>query len=172
LHSAFRGDGNNDRRYVCTPAAHRVGCGLAVSATAIEEFLRDAVAEVVSSPTVRAAMRPAKPGKPVVDVHALEQQLVQLGLDHDAGLISRSEWLARRGPLSERLDAAHAERAADEPDLSDLADAPDPAERFRGFSIDRQRAVLDRLIGTITVKPATRRGRGFDENRVRPVWKV
>jgi site-specific DNA recombinase len=180
MHSAFRndrGDGN-DRRYLCHTAPGREACGqMSIAANSVERTISDAVLYLLSSSAaIKRALRPLKKGahrSPLADVQALEQRVVQLGLDHDEGLISRAEWLERRTPLVERIDAAHREAAAaaDAAPLTQFAGA-DPANLWVNLDLDQQRAVIAALINKISIAPAKTRGRGFDPNRVQVSWRA
>jgi site-specific DNA recombinase len=175
LHSAFRSDGTGDRRYMCHKAPGRDACGsMSVAANSVEKLIGDAIMYRLKSPIVARALR-AKPGKrsPLSSVHKLEGQVVQLGLDHDAGLISRAEWLARRGPLVEKITTAYREAEVDT--------EAGPLARFRGanvrdlwaaLDVDQQRAVVSALVEKITVQPATKRGRVFDTDRIDIAWRA
>jgi DNA invertase Pin-like site-specific DNA recombinase len=175
LHSAFRSDGNGDRRYMCHNAPGCVGCGaLTVAADAAERFVEEALLYTLESPAVERALRkPKRKAAPLASVHALEGQVVQLGLDHDAGVISRAEWLARRGPLVEKITAAY-QAATAGADTSPIAQfrGTNVRELWDSLDVDRRRAVLSALVEQVTVRPATTRGRGFDTARIGITWNV
>jgi DNA invertase Pin-like site-specific DNA recombinase len=176
LHSAYRSDGSGDRRYMCHKAPGREACGgLTIAAQAVDDLMEKAVLHRLASPAVARALRakPKRGGPSTKTLHALEAQLVQLGLDHDAGIITRAEWLARRGPIAERIEAARAEL------VSDVGTGPlvqfvgaDVPERWGHLSIDERRGIVAALVESIAVAPATRRGPGLDPKRVDPKWIV
>jgi hypothetical protein len=54
--------------------------------------------------------------------------------------------------------------------LAGLAGREDVAETWAGLDLGRKRAVIDCLM-TVVVKPAVKRGKGFDPERVGIEWK-
>jgi hypothetical protein len=99
--------------------------------------------------------------------------VTQLGLDQDAGIISRKEWLERRGPLVERLDAARANLSRE--------NGTGPLQAFQGvnvvkrwaaISLDERRKVAALLIESVKIAEPAHRGNTFDPDRVDIRWKL
>jgi site-specific DNA recombinase len=90
------------------------------------------------------------------DPAALEAELRDMAADHGAGRITRAEWLAARGPLADRLAAAHAASVAD-PVVLVLDDGAldDLRARWPDLSVDRQRAILAAAYDRVLIHPAT-----------------
>ena len=153
-------------------------CGrLDVTAARVDELVEEALLAVLDSPKLgRALRRGAKRGKAKTDTRTvtdLEERLTQLGLDHDAGLISRKEMLTRREPLQERLDAAHAE-VVRENDAQPLVafEGVDVRRRWKAIDLEEKRRVLAVWIDHVTIRPPARRGNTFDPDRVDITWRV
>jgi hypothetical protein len=172
------------RTWVCkrTPG-DRAHCGrCSINAEKVDELIEAAVIDVLDSAKFRRmrtraqkahAKRSTKTSG--ASIAELEARLVQLGADYDEGLISRGEWLARRGPLQARLDVARDE----------LAETPDPLARFdeiadvrrvwKRLTLDVKRAVLRALLDPdegVTIHPPERPRNTFDPERVDPHWIV
>jgi hypothetical protein len=153
-------------------------CGrLVVIADPVDELVEADIVKRLDSPAVaRALKQPAKTKQhaTVAQVNSLEQQLVQVGLDHDDGLIGRREWLARRGRLEERLEAARGELARENGShaLAPFAGKVDVARRWKGLDLEGKRRVAAALIDRVVILPPTSRTPVFDPDRVDVVWKV
>jgi len=107
-------------------------------------------------------------------LEALEDDLAALAESHGAGDITRAEWYAARKPLVQRIDRARADVAtrAGTSAVGDLL-APGAARAaWDSLPLDRQQALLDVFVKTVTVAPATKRGRGFDVGRVAVDWRA
>jgi site-specific DNA recombinase len=163
------------RRYTCHPAPGRAACGgLTISAEPLEAFVEAAVVHALSGPALRRALKRRSSSRTTAKmVRDLETKVVQLGADHDAGLISRKEWLARRVPLVERLEGAR-EDIAPVPSAAPLEAFvdTDAATVWAELELADKRRVLGLLVESITVGPATKRGPGFDPDRVTITWKA
>jgi len=112
----------------------------------------------------------------VASVGALEDRLVQLGKDHDAGLISRREWLERRAPMQERIEVARKELDTEQGDgaLEQFAGDRSVRTRWAKLTIDQQRAVVRALIEQVTIAPPVEGGprNVFDPDRVEVEWRI
>lgn len=115
------------------------------------------------------------------DTETIEEDLRALAEDLGEGRISRAEWLAARGPLEARLQAAQAQVEArrDAEVSSELS--LDLRSRWESLDVDRQRAILGLVFERIVVQPARQRGGPqpmvegigrIDVRRVEPVWRV
>jgi site-specific DNA recombinase len=149
-------------------------CGtISITAAPVEDLVTDLVLRRLESKSVVKAMtRPRARGTSHKERDDLERRLVQLGRDQDAGLISRAEWLARRGPLQERLDAAQAivDRDAGTTALARFA-GRDPRKLWGTLTLDEKRAILRVLIERVDVAPGVRGVRAVDPGRLHVQWK-
>jgi DNA invertase Pin-like site-specific DNA recombinase len=172
-----------DRRWSCTnPPGDESHCGrVTVKAEPVDELVEEAILYRLDSAKFRrarasATKRAAKTkDAPVVSIAELEAKLVQLGTDLDEGLISRREWLARRGPLLERLDAARAALVPDaaEGALAQFDGADDVRAVWDGLTIDAKRVVARALFTAVIVKPKVPGAAPkFDPERIDIDWIV
>ena len=162
----------------CKPAPNRDACGhMNVAADRLEEHIESEVLKVLAAPKVSQEMRrSAKGGKNTATltnaIAANDARLTQLGIDHDEGLITRAEWMERRTRIVEKIDTDRAELARLTGTEPLRALEGNPAEKWAGLGLDRQRAVLDALIEKVVVHPPPTRSNRFDTDRVDIVWKV
>lgn len=107
------------------------------------------------------------------DVATLEAQLGDLAADMGAGAITRAEWMAARQPLLARIDAARAAAAAavGGAALAGLHGKGAAGAAWPELDLGRRQAIVDALIDSVTVAPATRRGPGLDLDRIDIRWK-
>jgi len=151
-------------------------CGrMSVRADNVDELVEEALLRRLESPSIQKAMHRKPKGianEPARNLADLEDRIVQLGRDHDEGLISRREWLERRGPLQARLDAARAEvgRDAESMSLRQFAGA-DVRESWAKLSLDERRSVVALLIDSVTVHPAKPGAAQFDPHRLQIDWR-
>lgn len=153
-------------RYVC-PTKRNGGCGgVSVVADRLEDTveLMACIAAAETTPTV------APTATPHDDTDDLQQRLSDLASMFAAGEITRPEWDAARSAVASRLDAAERARRSDPLDqwrtpgaLTDAwPDLPTPARRV----------ILDALMESVAVQPATRRGPVWDPDRVHVTWRI
>ena len=171
-----RPDGEHIVRYVC---ASPRGCGgISVAAYNLEPLLSEAIAQRLGSPAFRAALAQRAAGPR----HAPD--LEQLRFDEEAlaeaagayfveRTISRPEYLAVRGQLEARIDAARQrlERAAADGGLARLAGIDLRAEWDTHPAIWRH-DVACLLLDRVTVNPAIPRGGRFNARRIDVTWRV
>jgi site-specific DNA recombinase len=153
--------------YVCT-----VGNHLRRQAAATDALVLAYVAEYIGTQAADLLRPPARPG---VDAGALRAEAARLtaigerqAAMHGLGEISDAEMRAGSRARKARLDAIAAQLSvATEPDpLAEFRDQPDAGAVLEALPLPRKRAVA-RLLVTVTLLPATRRGRGFDPDSVR-----
>jgi site-specific DNA recombinase len=154
-------------------------CGaLSVRAEHVDELVEDALLYRLDSPALARALRSGKSrdrkakadAAKVVD---LENKVTQLGLDHDDGVISRKEWLARRGPLVGRLEAAKSDIAHENGTAAlQVFEGADVYKRWAKLALDQRRAVIALLIERVTIHEPAQRGNTFDPDRVEIVWRA
>jgi site-specific DNA recombinase len=102
------------------------------------------------------------------EANALRARIVEAGDLWEDGTLTAAQFRARKARLVDKLEAVEATMAAGSGStpLTGLAGRPDAGAVWAGLDLARRRAVLDTLM-TVTVLPAIRRGRGFDEATVR-----
>ncbi len=176
LHSGVKGDGV--RIWTCRrlPGDDEKCGNLQVRADHVDELVEEALLRRLDSPALARALRRGKTRRGKADaakVADLEMRVTQLGLDHDAGIITRAEWLTRRAPLLERIDAARAELSHENGTaaLQEFEGVNVP-RRWAKLSLDEQRKVAALLIDRVTIAPPAHRGNTFDDERVDIAWRV
>ena len=115
------------------------------------------------------------------DFGQIEEDLRALAEDLGEGRISRAEWLAARGPLVTRLQAAQVEDEARRDAEVSAELTVDLRSRWESLDVDRQRTILRLVFERIIIHPARQRGGPqpmvegigrIDVRRVEPVWRV
>jgi DNA invertase Pin-like site-specific DNA recombinase len=157
---------NGRRLYRC------LGCFAQVAAEPLENFVEGALIHVLSDAALPDAPTPT--AAPTEALDAIEAELSDLAADMGAGRITRAEWLAARGPIMVRIDAAKA-RFAQSVGSSAVVDLTGPgvaAKAWPSLTLERRQAVVDALLEVVMVKRATRRGPGLDTNRVVLRWRA
>jgi hypothetical protein len=175
---------NGRRQYRCDSAPGRDGCGkVSIDADGTDDVVAGWTAQVLSTPELRAALQ-RRHGVAAPDEDALlaeigecESELEQLAADHGGRLIGRAEWLAARGPVMGRLQAAKGALARVDT-VRVLEDVPAGFEELRGFLLDadvavsRRRAVVFQVLVRVSVAPAVKGRHRFDPERLAPEWRV
>lgn len=174
LRSGVRTDGSKKWSCVRVPG-DETHCGhLTVKADYVDALVEAAILERLESKQfAKARARSAKQsqGSPTVSLVELENRLVQLGQDYDEGIITRREWLARRGPLEARIVAARDELVPTAA-LNQFV-GTDVRKRWASLSLDAQRSVAKLLINRVIISPKKRGAAPvFDPERVDIDWIV
>ena len=138
----------------------------------VDEYIAAVVVERLSRPDVADLLRPpARPGTDTAGLRAEARKLndrkrAQMRM-HAAGDIDDSDLAAGMRVIRDRLALIESRLAAsDQPDpLAEFRDRP-AAAVWESLSLPRKRAVV-RLLCTVTILPAGRKGRGFDPTTVR-----
>jgi len=169
--------------YVCRSTETANGCGrISVSVEALDRHIREAIIGTVCGPDwpdrLRARMaddRDVQEAQRALDED--RAQLEELGRLYSSRRIRVEEWLAARDPIAARIERAERIVRARMPgDLKVLIDLPTAESKLReaweSWSLDRRRRVVRAMFVKLAVKPAARRGGGFDEKRADPVWRV
>jgi DNA invertase Pin-like site-specific DNA recombinase len=177
LYSAARVD---TRRYVCSSGPDHGGCGgTMVDAHHVEALIADAVLYRLDTPELAAALA----GKAADDetASALSEQLAadRAQLDELAALfaeraITSREWLAARRPIEERIETI--QRRIGRLTRTDIlgglvGNGQDLRRRWDDLNLTRQAAIVAAVLHHAVIGPGPR-GRGFDPNRVQPVWRL
>jgi DNA invertase Pin-like site-specific DNA recombinase len=153
-------------RYVC-PTKRNGGCG---GVSAVADRLEDTVALMAC--VAVAELEPTNPpnSSPPADTAGLEDRLTDLATRYAAGDITRTEWEAARGVIAAKLDAAN--RADRTDPLAPWRNPGALTEAWPDLAYASRRLVLDALMESVEVKPATRRGRVWDPDRVQVTWRA
>jgi DNA invertase Pin-like site-specific DNA recombinase len=155
-------DRDQVRGRACYRAHNRPGReagNVAISAEPLELLIVEALFAAVEDGRLaeliaeHRARRQAAP-----DLATIEADLRGLAEDHGTGRITRAEWLAARGPLEARLQAAQA--ALNRQATGQALEAVDLNLRatWPGLDVDRRRAVLGAVFEGIYIAPSIRRG--------------
>jgi DNA invertase Pin-like site-specific DNA recombinase len=170
--------GNSIRRYSCRKVIG--GCGkVSAPAEPIEAIVSDAVKDALSDPAFVSRLTGAGDDDEELRrlINGMEKSLAQASKDYYVNkLISRAEFLTARDLLVPELDAMKATLAATtrRRPVPLLAGLDDLRAKWDGLGLDRQQALINLCIESVTILSANRRpDRHFDARRVRPpVWRV
>jgi hypothetical protein len=178
LYSSARQD---RRRYVCQSGPDHGGCGgTMIVAPGVEELITDAVLYRLDTPELAAALT----GRAAEDEHAaaLSEQVAsdRAQLDELAALyaskeISAREWMAARRPIEDRIEvtARSLARLTRSDALSGLVgNGSELRSRWAELNLTRQAAIVAAVLDHAVIGPGTPYARGFDPNRVTPVWRL
>lgn len=159
--------GGRDPRYRCKDHNH-----LTRNVAHVDTLVLAHVAYALTHPRAYTLLRPAAPE---VDAEALRGEraairarLDQMAEDEVLGLKTRAQVIAatKRGTARiDEIDQLLNATVSDDP-LAELLNAPDPVKALIAAPLANRRVAVDRLC-TVTLLPATRRGRGFDPASVR-----
>ncbi len=146
----------------------------------MEELIAEAVLRRLDSPALIDALS----GQTAADdqQQALAQQLQadQDQLQDLAGMfgnreISAAEWKAAREPVEARLRTTQRQLAGSSHN-SALAGLAGTGSQLRGqwadLNLDRQHAIVAAVLDHAVIRPASPGVRGFDIDRVQPVWRL
>jgi hypothetical protein len=145
-----------------------------IAAEPLEELIVDAVLRIFDDATLTPA-DPHDPGGAGV-ITAIEAELAQLAELRGNGTITLAEWMAARQPMLERLEAAR--RAAAPPKrttrkVADLVGRPGALRRaWPKLTFAEQREILELVIESIVIGPATRGRWTPIEDRVTVTWRA
>lgn len=170
--------GDKARRYVCDGSPGRPGCGrMFVLSEPTEELIRVWISDAFASEEFRQALRHADStpdADDVVERIAKEQrELDQLAEDHGHRRITRSEWLAARAPIEERITQLRRVLARTEY-ARVLEGIPVDYESIYAAALapERLRVWAAAAFHQITVHPAVRGRNRFDPDRFDPEWRA
>jgi DNA invertase Pin-like site-specific DNA recombinase len=169
-----RADGSAGPRlpaYRCIESGH-----LAVAHDPLDDYVTKVVIERLSRPDA-AELLIARPDVDVsalaTEANSLRARLANLGDLVESGDMTPVEYRQRKARLSEQLAGIEAEMtaAAGTSPLAGIAGRPDAGEVWADLDLATRRAVIDTLMDVV-VLPAQKRGKGFDGDRVRIVWRL
>jgi len=168
------------RRYVCPGDPGLGGCGrMSASAEPLEQFVVEAVLYRLDSPELAAALKDSRAqqaelGELHDQVAADQGMLDELAADYANKVISRSEWMAARDPIQQRIDQGRRRLARISPTsaIDDYAGNTDLLRSaWSDLPLSRQQAIVKVLVDHLVVNPAVP-GRGFDPQRFDPLWRL
>jgi len=177
LVSAPRADGT--RRYGCRKGAGFSGCGKTfINAEPLEQFLVYAMLGRLDTRELAEAVA-QRQNEP--DAERWQQEADEaiarrdeLSLAYGNGEITMLEWRTAREPIEQRLTAARKQlaRVTHTTALDGLiGEAAALEQAWESLDLSRQRAILSAILDHVVVGPARRGYNGFDESRLRPVWR-
>jgi len=169
-----------DRRYVCAKGPGRSGCGrMSAVAAPLDELVAEAVLLRLDTPELAAALTDARAEQSELgelhDQIADDQaMLVDLADDHGNRRITRTEWMAARAPVEDRIHAARRRLSRLSP-TTPIDEYVGHTELLRaawvGLPVSRQQAIVRVLVDHVVAHPATP-GRRFDPGRFEPIWRL
>lgn len=164
-------------RYVCPNTPGRDSCGTTATVTArTDEHVRDLILTALDSPKMRAALAKPVVSDPALDeaVERDEAALADLIADKDEGIITRGEYLTRRGKIEKRLTANRAKQMRSrhvEPLADFIGTYDEMAARWETRNTSQRRAIVAAVVERVTVNRADPRKK-WDPLRFDPVWRV
>jgi len=169
------------RGRVCYRAHNRPGReagNVTIAAEALEALILSMLFTAVEDDQLGERVGQRRPPLAALpDVSGIEDDFRALAEDFGQGRITRAEWLAARGPLEVRLNAAHEA-------IGETAPIPIPVdlrECWPPLPVDRRRAILAAVFDAVLIHPSTRRGGPapmvegigrLDVDRVEVRWRV
>ena len=184
VHSRKAGAGKGMERpawatYKCHKRPGRDNCGrLSVAAEPVEALVVEAVFQRLAGPQLAEMVGPGDlsvDDDAAAEIATCEGRRTELAEMWAGGELSRAEWMSARRSLDARLDAARrrlARRSGAEA-LSPYAGSGDLLRTaWPELSPDQRRSILAAVIDRVTIRPASRRGRIFDPERVDVIWRA
>jgi hypothetical protein len=168
-----RADGSRGPRlasYRCIELGH-----MSVAQAALDDYVEAEVVARLSRPDAADLLIP----RVEVDTAGLAQKanslrlrLARLGDLVESGDMTPGDYRPRKARLTEQLASIEAEMtaAAGTSPLAGIAGRPDAGEVWDGLDLARKKAVIGCLM-EVVVRPAAKRGKGFDSDRVRLDWR-
>lgn len=165
--------------YKCHKRPGRENCGrLSVAAEPVEALVVEAVLQRLAAPELAEMVgrkRATGTDDTAEEIAACESRRSELAEMWAAGDVSRAEWMTAKRLLDARLDAARRRlaRTSGSEAVSPYVGAGDLLRAsWPSLSPDQRRAILAAVIERVSIRPATRRGRIFDSNRVEVTWRA
>jgi site-specific DNA recombinase len=171
---------DGERRYICAKGPGLAGCGsIAIMAAPLEALIAEAVLYRLDTPEMAAALEgkareDADTAALAASLDADRAQLEELARGYGERLITFAEYLAARKPIEARVEVAKrrlsrlTRSGAIDPYVGDSASL---RAAWADLPLSRQRAIVAAVLDRAIIRPAVR-GRGFDSERVEPVWRV
>jgi len=176
-------NGNTTYRYICKAPGSGGCAGTTIRAGSVETVVLDRLVEYLNGSDFARAMQRARKAaaRDRTDVaramESLERdraQRTQLGDDYADGILDRGEYQRLVARLDQRIDetAKVVDRAAGTPSAERLAGQGDAIrEAWDAMHVVERREVLESLVATIVVLPATSPVNVFRPERIRIEWR-
>jgi site-specific DNA recombinase len=169
------------RCYVCATGPGNKGCGKIRSlANPVEELVGGAISAALDGGVIANSLNNGngtsqEQGMLLESIRSDDQALAQLARDHYAErLISRSEFMAARSALDERIERARTQLARLESGRV-LRHLPETSAEFQRLwdegGLDWRRAMVEATLEKVVLAPAVKGRNFFDPARVKLVWK-
>ena len=180
-HKLYSSSRESTRRYQCSSAPDKRGCGhLTVVAEPVEALVAAAVLYRLDTPEMAdvIAGRAAQDEQAAALSEAVAQdgaQLEELAQAFAARQITMTEWLTAKKPIQDRQQ--NAQRRLDRLTRTDkLAGFIGNGDALRGqwaeLNLTRQHAIVEAVLDHAVISPPAKRGGGFDPSRVDLVWRL
>lgn len=166
---------NGGRSYACRKGPGMGGCGgIRIQANGLEAYARDLICGMLADPVTRAAMAelapvsaPGSAPDALADLQLRRERLIDLYTEGD---IDRATFRSRQAKLDDQIRTAAAERADDAAAMPAIPSTfEELVATWDDGGIDFQRRLVEILVDSVSVSPATSRRRAFDPERVRVV---
>ncbi len=163
---------NGGRSYACRKGPGMGGCGgIRIQANGLEQYVRGLICGMLADPVTRAAMAelapvptPGAASDALADLHSRRERLIDLYTEGD---IDRATFRSRQARLDEQIRVAETDRTGGPAAMPAIPSTFDELVATWGESgIDFQRSLIEILVDSVTVSPATSRRRAFDASRL------
>lgn len=157
--------------YACHPITGPAACSkVSIVAEPLELWVEARLFVVLAKATTRKRRDPrARLGQQLTEVDA---KLVSLAADYGADLFTRPEYLAAREATAAQAEGLRRQLDALGSDVVDELGPPAGIEaQWPRLSLMQRRAVVARYLESVTVRPAAKGTRSFDDKRVKPKWR-
>ncbi len=163
---------NGGRSYACRKGPGMGGCGgIRIQANGLETYVRDLICGMLADPVTRTAMAelppttsPGTASDALADLHLRRERLIDLYTEGD---IDRATFRSRQAKLDEQIRVAEVDRPGGPAAMPAVPSTFDElVATWDQVGIDFQRQLIEILIDSITVNPATSPPRTFDSSRL------
>jgi len=156
--------------YVCKPATSNGGCGgVGVAGPRLDELVTDLVLRYLAD---RQVAHQIEPWPSEDELTTATGRISELMTAFSAGELSSDTVFPAVAKLEDRANQLRSERATWLRDQMTLANQPtNVAESWPELEVDDRRAVIGRVLQSVVVKPAEKKGGRFDPSRVEIVWR-
>ena len=156
--------------YVCKPATANGGCGgIAVAGPRLDGLVTELVLRHLAD---RQATHEVEPWPGEADLDAVTRRISTLMAAFSSGELSSDVVFPTVGKLEDEASQLRSNRAAWVRDQMVLANRPtNVSGSWPSLATDERRAVIGRVLRSVVVKPAEKKGGRFDPSRVEVVWQ-
>ena len=169
---------NGGRSYACRKGPGMGGCGgIRIQANGLEAYVRDLICGMLADPVTRAAMAelapvsaPGPASDALAELQVRRERLIDLYTDGD---IDRATFRSRKAKLDEQICAAEDERCGGASAMPVIpASLSELVVTWNEAGINFQRRLVELLVESIVISPATSRKRAFDPNRLQVAFRA